>query len=536
MDARARLQALGDDRLERALLAEVKGVLRVVSSSHVFAGHGAILKNSSGSQETYDLSVPAQKIPWFISHSWRTGRWTKALGLALFLHMRLAFMCSVACLVVSSVIILLTSRADLCTTNDTTAWLGDVMRASLVPVLPAVAFAVVSLYGHLLPCPGGRTECFLDKICIHQTDAALKKQAIDSLDVFLRFSSRMLVLYSPEYLSRLWCTYELATFTELNGAARIDFVPHWCPIFVLLSHSAVAAVLPAYSFLVTGPVFAALTARIGASWGYLLALAAAIAPTAALGSAFIYLKVWYHTQMLTQLRGFRLAHAQCYDPRDRVFVHGLIELMWGAALGGGQPQGDGRPQGDGAAVAPRGGQRDHDSQRDDGKQRFEHFVRVDLPLQLEAALGARTRLPYHVALITFLPLLSVCLMLSLVCDGHMVEQWGYEAHARTLSSSWTLRWILYGFELWCFANPVATVCVQLALSRLVDAGRGALVCVAAGSIVYCVTLWPLISVIVGTLMYQPEERSVAPALVGGTMLAMLTAACWRQSHSVRKRE
>ena len=166
--ARARLESIGDVRLEQTLLQESKELLRVVSSRHIFASNGSVLKSSDGSQETYDLSRPAQSIPWFISHSWRTGRWTKTLALAVYLHMRLAFICSVACLVASFIALLLTSRADLCTAADFDTWLGDVLRASVVPVLPAAAFAAVAYYGHLLPVSGGRTDCFLDKICIHQ--------------------------------------------------------------------------------------------------------------------------------------------------------------------------------------------------------------------------------------------------------------------------------------------------------------------------------------------------------------------------------
>ena len=136
-------------------------------------------------------------------------------------------------------------------------WFHDVLR-SVVPALPGLAFATILLWGHALP--GFSVDCFLDKSCIHQTDLALKKQAIDSLDIFLRFSERMLVLYSPEYLSRLWCTYELATFIKLHpdGPSRIDFVPIWRPYFILSMNLFLAFYLPFLPLLATGPLFLSL--------------------------------------------------------------------------------------------------------------------------------------------------------------------------------------------------------------------------------------------------------------------------------------
>ena len=68
---------------------------------------------------------------------------------------------------------------------------------------------------------------FLDKICIDQEDEARKSAGIASLGAFLASSNNFVVLFSPEYFTRLWCCYELAAFYQVKGLEKqkIVFVP-----------------------------------------------------------------------------------------------------------------------------------------------------------------------------------------------------------------------------------------------------------------------------------------------------------------------
>ena len=382
-------------------------------------------------------------------------------------------------------------------------WLHDVLRASVVPALPGLAFATILFWGHALP--GFSVDCFLDKSCIHQTDLALKKQAIDSLDIFLRFSERMLVLYSPEYLSRLWCIYELATFIKLHpdGPSRIDFVPIWRHKFILSMNVYLAFVFSVMPLFMTGPLFELLSARFGGYLGYLIVLVGAAGPAFISGTVLIYRQVSDHTRMLRQLKKFRLADAECVLASDIAFVHGLIDVTWSSSR-----------------------------EAADGKQRFEHFVRAELPQRLKAVegggVGSRSRLPYYQVVIMFLPLFSICLMLGLVCDPLMFELWGYASSGSPALVSWDLRWILYGLELWLLANPIATIPVQRVIARLIDAGWGSFVCVSIGFLVYVLTLVPMIGIIVACVVYRPADQmieSVGLELQGG-VLALLTIWCY----------
>eukprot|EP00929_Paragymnodinium_shiwhaense_P072324 TRINITY_DN36713_c1_g1_i1.p2 TRINITY_DN36713_c1_g1~~TRINITY_DN36713_c1_g1_i1.p2 ORF type:complete len:216 (+),score=16.62 TRINITY_DN36713_c1_g1_i1:243-890(+) len=75
---------------------------------------------------------------------------------------------------------------------------------------------------------------FLDKLCINQEDEAMKHQGILGLAAFLKNSKRMVMLWSPRYFTRLWCTYELASWLRLGKeAADIVLMPVSVPKYLL---------------------------------------------------------------------------------------------------------------------------------------------------------------------------------------------------------------------------------------------------------------------------------------------------------------
>ena len=98
----------------------------------------------------------------------------------------------------------------------------------VVSLISYVIFLMVLVFGHKLslPCFSEREEpkLFLDKCCINQTDEAKKLAGIKGIAAFLHNSERMIVLFSKDYFSRLWCSYEIAVFLHLKGTKQVDLM------------------------------------------------------------------------------------------------------------------------------------------------------------------------------------------------------------------------------------------------------------------------------------------------------------------------
>ena len=82
-----------------------------------------------------------------------------------------------------------------------------------------------------------RTAVFLDRICISESDARLKIEAILSLAGLLKKSDRMLILWDPTWTERLWLGRPLGHFVcfPFLGSRRVTKVPYilqsqprWC--------------------------------------------------------------------------------------------------------------------------------------------------------------------------------------------------------------------------------------------------------------------------------------------------------------------
>ena len=62
--------------------------------------------------------------------------------------------------------------------------------------------------------------CFLDKVCIDQVNDSRKAAGIASLGAFLGSAENFVVLFSPDYFSRLWCCYEWQPCINQMEASR----------------------------------------------------------------------------------------------------------------------------------------------------------------------------------------------------------------------------------------------------------------------------------------------------------------------------
>ncbi|CAE8667918.1 unnamed protein product [Polarella glacialis] len=191
---------------------------RGVSLATVMDFGGRHFKSNVGPKDHAALSFPADKYDYFVSHSWRTSR--RAKYAALLYHTSL-FPAVCAGLAAGILAFALQVQGIL-------PPFGLAMRPPPRESLPGsmwcqlmggcTFFVILVMWARLVELAkstrGTKVSCFLDCLCINQGDAELKQAGIDSIGAYLRNSDSMLVLWAPEYFTRLWCCFELAVFLE----------------------------------------------------------------------------------------------------------------------------------------------------------------------------------------------------------------------------------------------------------------------------------------------------------------------------------
>ena len=90
--------------------------------------------------------------------------------------------------------------------------------------------------------PTDPTMVFLDKSCIHQTDAERKMRGVSNLGVTCFFSWKLVVLDCDDYLERLWTVYELSSFV-LRPHCQYIFLPVKLPLTVCVMSMVIAVFL-----------------------------------------------------------------------------------------------------------------------------------------------------------------------------------------------------------------------------------------------------------------------------------------------------
>ena len=497
-----------------AIIADAREVVRAVPSDRILANIGNIFKVTdlvtprifeqiAEEDRAYNFSKPANSIDYFISHSWRTSGLEKGNAIAVFLHVRFAVLVALTTLGIVSAVIGHRFRLSdtLCQSKTSIDWLNDCLWAGSIPVLTGLVTMLFVRFGqHLLSTS---VDCFLDKACIHQGNLALKQPALQCLDIMLLYSRRMLVLWAPDYFDRLWCIYELATFMKLHpdAASRVDFIPTWMTTFVSVTFTVMVFSMPLIGLMSTGPLLRLGMEVAGPYWGYALVHnLVCLVPITMMGLA-CYQKVSQHMLMMRQMRNFKLDQAMCQDLSDKVFILNVIDLMWSSSR-----------------------------ESHDGKDNFERYVREKLPVQLEAAIGMRSIVPYRIVMIAYLPLVCGHSMFGVLCDQHMVAGWGYSSaymspHSR--SFAFFSGWMLYCLLNCCFCNPTSSTLAQLVCACTMDRKWRPWVCAALTIVTYGISLNFFIDVIVAFVMLEPSGANWRMRWIGlSVIMGAMTCACW----------
>jgi len=204
---------------------------------HLLRGFGKVLSEKEGCERTFDLSRPVRAIGIFLSHSWSTPGWFKTVALMYYANVNRALFCSFFVATIFWGLEIAGVTESLMTwqtfympgADRIFTWSGSYTYAP-----PCLVFFVVLMFGQEIPFVP-QSHCFLDKCCIHQTDPEKKNAGIQLLGTFLQSSNKLVILWQPEYLTRLWCVYELAAFRHIKGSANsiIEFLPLKLPMLTI---------------------------------------------------------------------------------------------------------------------------------------------------------------------------------------------------------------------------------------------------------------------------------------------------------------
>lgn len=273
----------------------------------------------------YDLSKDVDHIDTFVSHSWRDPRFTKFLSLALHFRAWNAILWSMVPTMIAFVV-----QNHLASTGQMAglmimASFPQVKMNGLCHLTWGASFLLMLFLG--APTPFRPVYCFLDRLCIHQTDAALKRRGIDSLGGFLAHSKRMVVIYSSSYITRLWCMFELAAKVRTHGVGAIDLMPTavcgavGTPCIGCLAVSAMMGVAAAIGFVSLDAVNSS-PFIIGMLPVFLLNC---IMPFQMAGSLQAALRTTEE-----EISSLSVDKLECYMERDRHFVEGCMRRWYGS--------------------------------------------------------------------------------------------------------------------------------------------------------------------------------------------------------------
>eukprot|EP00401_Gymnodinium_catenatum_P006750 CAMPEP_0117486754 /NCGR_PEP_ID=MMETSP0784-20121206/15640_1 /TAXON_ID=39447 /ORGANISM="" /LENGTH=550 /DNA_ID=CAMNT_0005281375 /DNA_START=66 /DNA_END=1718 /DNA_ORIENTATION=+ len=273
----------------------------------------------------YNLSEEVDSIDFFVSHTWSASGFGKCIALLGFFRRSTFFVGGLPAL---AIVFVLEASGILppigVYSTRVLDWKGDVPLGMWCASIAPWAGVLCALW-----MPSGASarnkepNIFLDQVCIHQVDAEMKQKGILSLGYFLSNSQALMILWTPKYLSRLWCVYELAAYVAFREDARIVFHPVFMEVLV-------AVMFCAHWLLIL--FFPILSVTQEPSWR-IMAVALVCTVMACLLVAMPFLRVLVREQdeLAAQLASFDCATAECSLERDRKFIIRRINQWYGSA-------------------------------------------------------------------------------------------------------------------------------------------------------------------------------------------------------------
>jgi len=347
---------------------ELQHVMRGVSSTRVLEAFGSIFaehvedtkvfataRSAELESESFVVwphgTFPTTFIDRFVSHSWRGSRFAKWANLAHLHHFRVATLSTaVYWLVVTAGGMWWRSRSGEALMSFRTSF-------CVYSIAPLLIMCTIVAFAQSFGMGCVATTCFVDKLCIHQTDARLKLAGMRSLGQFLDISERMTVLWSEDYFQRLWCIFEVATFGSRKGAAAMEVLPLWIAPFLYGMLITNSLVMVFASWLQSSTLFLDLLDVFGASLGIGLFSVICNFLPGVLTCMILRYKVIKHREAEAWVLEFNLDECKVAVESDRLLIYSEIAKLFGS------------------------------------EARFEEYVRTDLLAHLRRTLGAPEDVP-----------------------------------------------------------------------------------------------------------------------------------------------
>ena len=153
-------------------------------------------------EQLFAASKPTARYDKFLSHTWWThGRW-KSLSLLIHFGWPAMLIAWIFGITLSFALCLMDLLPALCSFEVLAVdFRGQVPYGCWIMLAGFIAPIGGLLVFPYVPCPWSDT-CFLDFVCIHQTDSVQMQQGIRCIGSFLAASKELRVLWSSPYLSR----------------------------------------------------------------------------------------------------------------------------------------------------------------------------------------------------------------------------------------------------------------------------------------------------------------------------------------------
>ena len=175
----------------------------------------------------YDLSYEAKRCTYFVSHSWRDDGRRKVQMLREFLFLQSLVGRTLVISLVLAVFLLPFGYAIGGFFSALPSWAAYVPSAIPLTLLALVLLStLLSLLGlmpsTMSPWALSTSTIWIDKTGIDQSSPDKTAAGVAAFPRILASCDKFVGLISPGYFRRLWCVYELATFTHMHGMHLVD--------------------------------------------------------------------------------------------------------------------------------------------------------------------------------------------------------------------------------------------------------------------------------------------------------------------------